>query len=115
MEEYYRRMKKLSLWDFKQVCKDLSTDKYVIKQDNPVGEFSIKNAIQLSFNANKIAILFKPNTIILHNNENSYIKLNRVKYVKQRDDKPLNTSLFDVVCSDFDNPENELVYTISTK
>lgn len=103
------KMKFLSVGEFKSLCNKLSPNEIIITSDNQtdVSESGMKCSIVFD----SITIHLNPNSVFLKSKNNSYIKLDRVKHIKKRENSLLG-NVFDIICGGFIDPDKEFLYTI---
>lgn len=102
-------MQKLSVWEFKEYCDNLSPRRYIFNSENQ--EWSrVEDTIRIKVEFGNMIISFNPNTIYLKS-KNDFISLERVKYVKLSE-KSLLGEVFTIVCGNSLNSLSDKSYTI---
>lgn len=102
-------MQKLSVWEFKKYCADLSPQSYLLSTENQKWD-DIDNTIRYKAEFCVMIINFNPNTIRFKSGDN-YLKLERVKYIKV-DEKSLLGDVFTIVCGNLLDNICDKPYTI---
>lgn len=102
-------MKFLSVGEFERLLLKLSPNEIIITSNNQ-SEVS-ESGIKCSITFDSIAIHLNPNSIFLKSQNDSYIKFDRVKHIKKRENSLLG-NVFDIICSGFVEPDKEFLYTI---
>lgn len=104
------KMKKISLSEFKDYYTSSHFNKIIFESHNQTWN-SADSSLHISFEFDKMNILFNPNVICLQENTN-LLKLKRVKGVKIPDESSLLGQVFIIVCADMSSHKDEKEYTL---
>ncbi len=103
-------MKILSIKEFRDFCKELSPSKFIISTDNQKFDFT-ECGMKYNFIFPTMFVAMHPDTICFRDENNSYIKLDRVKHIKKCEDSLLG-NVFNIICTGFIDPNKEFSYTV---
>lgn len=103
-------MKKMSLKDFSDYVLDGLEHEYTYSTDNQQ-KCNTPISMMFSLSFNQILITYLPNVICLKNTTGCLL-LKKVKYIIQNNKKLDSCKIFNIVCGDRNNDENDVVHTL---
>ena len=102
-------MKFLSISEFQSLCNKLSPNEFILASDNQRTDV-LEHGIGYSLVFTTAIIHTNPTSICFQTQNNSYIKLDRIKHIKKCEDSLLG-KVFDIVCGGFIDSDKEYTYT----